>query len=462
MSESQLERLLYPPVAAADLQRPLPAWSDIHQELKTKGVTLTLLWHEYKANHPNDGLHYSRFCDRYRAWRGKLSLSMRQTHIAGEKMFVDYAGPTLSIIDRDSGETLSSQVFVAVLGASYYTYAEATWSQNKEDWVNSHVRAFKFFGGVPEIVVPDNLKSGVTSPCRYDPELNPTYSEMANHYGVAVIPARVRKPKDKSKAEGGVLLVERWIMAVLRHRQFFSLDEANSAISELLIKLNDRPFQKLPGSRRSQFEALDQPALLPLPPQSYEYADWSKSTVGIDYHIEVHHHYYSVPYQLFRKVVDVRISAQTVEFFLKGKKVSSHLRSDGCGQSTIPAHMPEAHRAYAEQSPEQVINWSRSVGNSVVDIIEIIIKSKRHPQQGFNACMGLKNLGKQYSNERLDAACSRAIKMGCTTLTSIRSILKTNLDQQSQDEEVVNEATVDHDNIRGPNYFNEKQGEMTC
>jgi transposase len=271
MNDTRLETLLYPPPAPSSIQRPMPDWPQVHQEMKRKGVTLFLLWQEYKAQSP-DGFQYSRFSELYRIWRGRLTVSMRQTHLAGEKLFVDYAGHTIPIVDRTTGEAHPAQVFVAVLGASSYTFAEATMTQGLADWTGSHVRAFEFMGGVPEVVVPDNLKSGVTKPCRYDPEINPSYAELARHYGVAVIPARVRKPKDKAKAEGGVLLVERWIMAVLRNRTFFSLSEANAAIKELLTKLNERPFKKLPGCRRSQFDELDKPALKPLPDRAYEYA----------------------------------------------------------------------------------------------------------------------------------------------------------------------------------------------
>jgi len=454
ITDAKLEQLLYPSAVGMETeQRPLPVWSAIHQELKGKGVTLCLLWQEYKAQHPDNGLQYSRFCDLYRAWRGKLSLSMRQTHVAGEKMFVDYAGPTIAVIDKNSGEILSAQVFVAVLGASSYTFAEATWSQSIEDWISSHIHAFTFFGGVPEIVVPDNLKSGVIKPCRYDPDLNPSYHEMANHYGVAVIPARVRKPKDKSKAEGGVLLVERWIMAALRKREFFDLSEVNQAIGEMLTKLNSRPFQKLPGSRRSQFETLDQPALRPLPEHPYEYADWLKKSVGFNYHIEVNERHYSVPYQLYKKHIDVRVSGRTVEFFLKGKRVAVHIRKDGHGYITLAEHMPEAHRQQAAWTPERIIKWSREAGEYTAKVADAIMCSKRHPQQGFKACMGLMSLGKKNGNHRLEAACLRATLTGCASYKSIKSILKMNLDSQPIPEVNTTSETPEHDNIRGPEYF---------
>ncbi|MCP4967605.1 MAG: IS21 family transposase, partial [bacterium] len=326
MDEARLEQELFPATASPP-PRPLPEWSEIHLELKKPGVTLQLLWDEYKVAYPEDGYQYSRFCELYAQWRGRVDLSMRQQHKAGEKLFVDYCGQTVPITDPSTGETHEAQIFVAVLGASNYTYAEATRSQKLPDWIGSHVRTFEFLGGVTEVVVPDNLKSGVDKPCRYEPDLNRTYQELATHYSTAVIPARVRKPKDKAKVEVGVQIVERWILACLRHRQFFSLSELNTAIQELLERLNDKPFRKLPGSRRSQFEALDRPALKPLPSASFEYADWDKGRVGPDYHLKVEDHFYSVPYQLVGLELDVRVTASAVECLHRGKRVACHVRS---------------------------------------------------------------------------------------------------------------------------------------
>jgi len=453
MNDTQLERLLYPPQEPESGQRPLPDMSYVHQELKRKGVTLSLLWQEYKAQHP-EGFQYSRFCDLHRAFAGTLSVSMRQTHLAGEKLFVDYAGPTIDIVDRTTGEIHAAQVFVAVLGASNYAFAEATLTQGLSDWIGSHIRAFEFIGGVPEIVVPDNLKSGVTKPCRYDPDINPSYAELARHYGIAVIPARVRKPKDKAKAEGGVQLVERWIMAALRNRTFFSLCEANAAIKELLIKLNNHPFQKLPGCRRSQFETLDQPALKALPAMAYEYAEWKLVRVGIDYHVEVDGHYYSVPYQLRKEQLDTRMTSQIVECFHKGKRVASHVRSHEQGRATtIPAHMPRAHRDYAEWTPERFIKWGRNIGEYTAIAANLIMSKRRHPQLGFRACMGLMSLAKKYGNERLEAACKRAIITNCVSYKSIKSILITGLDKQALPEIQQSQDMPAHSNIRGSGYF---------
>jgi len=453
MNDTRLEALLYPSSVPSSLQRPMPDWAQVHQDMKGKNVTLCLLWQEYKARHPDDGFQYSRFSELYRTWRGKLTVSMRQTHKAGEKMFVDYAGPTIPIVDRTTGAEHPAQVFVAVLGASSYTFSEATMTQALPDWTGSHVRAFEYFGGVTEIVVPDNLKSGVTKPCRYDPDINPSYADLARHYGVVIIPARVRKPKDKSKAEGGVLLVERWIMAALRNRTFFSLTEANAAIRELLTQLNERPFKKLPGCRRSQFEELDKPALKPLPVTAYEYAEWKKARVGIDYHVEVDGYYYSVSYKLIKQQLDVRITRNTVECFHKGKRVAAHVRSYGKKYITLPEHMPKAHQSYAQWTPERMIRWSRSIGDHTAIAANIIMSSRRHPQQGFRACLGLMSMGKKYSNDRLEAACNRAIVTNCVSYKSIKSILKTGLDRQPLLEIQTTERTPEHGNIRGPEYF---------
>ena len=345
MDDSQLDALLFPvaPLVCSGAPRAMPDWTQIRKELKKKGVTLFLLWEEYKETHP-DGYQYSWFCEQYQKWTGKLDLVMRQDHRAGEKMFVDYAGQTVPMVDRCTGEVHQAQIFIAVLGASNYTYAEATWSQSLPDWIHSHVRALAFLQGVPELVIPDNVKSGVTKASRYEPDLNPTYQEVATHYGFAIIPTRVCKPRDKAKVEVGVQVVERWILARLRHFTFFSLHELNTHIQGLLSKLNHRPFRKLPGSRRSLYESLDRPALKPLPTQPYVYAEWKKARVHIDYHIEVEGHYYSVPYQLVKEQVEVRLTAETIEVFHKSRRVTSHRRSNIKGQhTTIEQHMPNPH-----------------------------------------------------------------------------------------------------------------------
>lgn len=455
LSEEELERRLYPPVRRPERrERPEVDWAELHQELRRKGVTLSLVWQEYRERHA-EGYQYSRFCDLYRAWRAKLDLCMRQVHRPGEKLFVDYCGATVPVVDAGSGEVRAAQIFVAVWGASSYTFAEATWSQGLADWIGSHVRAFEFGGGVTELVIPDNLRSGVTRACRYEPELNPTYHDLAVHYGVAVLPARVRKPRDKAKVEAGVQLVERWILARLRHRTFFSLGELNAAIRELLGPLNERPFRKQPGSRRSLFESLERPALRPLPVERYTYAEWTKARVHIDYHVEVDGHFYSVPYQLVSHQLDVRVSARTVECFARGKRVASHLRSFRRGAHTTQnEHMPRPHREYAEWTPERLVRWAQQAGPSVAGLVERVMATRAHPQQGFRACLGVMRLGERFGGERLEAACRRALAIGATSYRSVRSILLAGLDRHevpSADPPVA--LPQAHENVRGAAYY---------
>lgn len=454
LSDTQLEQRLFPPpIMMPAGERPLPDWASLNKELRRKGVTLFLLWQEYKAVYP-DGYQYSWFCELYREWASKLDVSMRQTHKAGEKMFVDYAGHTLPITNPETGEIREAQVFVATLGASSYTFAETTWTQTLPDWIGSHTRAFSFFGGVTGILVPDNLKSGVSTPCRYEPGLNRTYMDMAAHYGTAIIPARANKPKDKAKVESSVLVAERWILARLRNRAFFSLSEANAAIAELLTQLNDRPFQKLPGSRREMFETLDKPALKQLPASSYTYAEWKKARVNIDYHVEMDGHYYSVPYQLIKQSLDVRTTAHTVECFLKGKRVASHRRSFHKGKhTTVTQHMPKAHQQYAEWTPQRLVRWAANFGPNTSGLVEAILRKKVHPQQGFRSALGLLRLGKQYGQQRLENACERALTTGATSYKSVASILKANLDKQPLQKTFDDAEPIEHGNIRGAGYY---------
>jgi transposase len=458
MDLGTLERRLFPR-RATDSPRPLPEWSEIHAELKRPGVTLQLLWEEYREVHP-EGYQYSRFCDLYRAWRGKLDLSMRQDHKAGEKVFVDYCGHTVAVVDA-SGTERRAQVFVAVLGASNYTYAEATWSQRMVDWIGSHGRAFEYFGGVPEVIVPDNLRSGVSKPCRYEPELPATYQDLAEHYGVAVIPARVRKPQDKAKVEVGVQVVERWILACLRRRRFFSLEELNTAIAELLVRLNDRRFKKLPGTRRSHFEALDQPALRALPATPYEYAEWSKCRVGPDYHVEVDKHFYSVPYKLVGKELEARYTATAVEILHSGQRVACHVRSREQGQyTTLREHMPPTHRAYAEETPQKLLAWAATIGPATLQVAETIL-SRPHPLQGFNSCLGLKRLAREFGADRLEGACHRAVAINGASYKSLRSILQRGLDRHDVKETAHDTLPASHENVRGASYY-QSQGDSSC
>lgn len=454
LDDAALElRLFPPPVTVPAEQRTEPDWATVHRELKRKGVTLTLLWDEYKAASPQ-GYQYSWFCEHYRAWLGRVDVVMRQDHRAGEKLFVDYAGQTMEIVDRDTGEVRDVQIFVAVLGASNYTYAEATLTQRLPDWISSHVRTFAYFGAVPAIVVPDNLKSGVHLAHRYEPELNPTYEEMGRHYGVAIIPARSAKPRDKAKAENGVLVVERRILAKLRNRTFFSLAELNAAIAELLEDINEQPFQKMPGSRKALFEMLDRPAMSALPGSAYEYAEWKKVRVNIDYHVAVDKHYYSVPYQLVKQQLEARVTSNTVELFCKGKRVASHRRSGQAGRhTTVTAHMPKAHRDYAEWTPERLVRWAKETGRTTAKLVETILTNKPHPQHGFRACLGILRLGKRYGEVRLEAASRRALAIGACSYKSVESILKNGLDKKPLPATTVESPAIEHDNLRGSDYY---------
>ena len=452
--DARLEQCLFPePSKDSLVERGLPDWVVVHQEMKQKSVTLFLLWQEYRERYPQ-GYQYSWFCSQYRLWLGKQDWVMRQTHRAGEKLFVDYAGQTVPVVDRDSGEIRDAQIFVAVLGASNYTYAEATWTQALPDWIASHQRTFAYLGRTPEVVVPDNLLAGVSKAHRYEPDINPTYQDLAIHYGVAIVPARVRRPKDKAKVEVGVQIVERWILAALRHQTFFSLAELNQAIQTLLVRLNQRPFKKLPGSREQLFKTLDYPALNPLPATPYVYAQWKKVRVHIDYHVEVAGHYYSVPYTLIKQTLDARLTQQTIELFYRGKRVASHVRSRQKGRyTTLQQHMPPAHKNYAGWSPQRFRQWAEKIGAATTQVITTILSSRRHPQQGYRACLGILRLAKTYGPERLEAASERALTLGTCRYKSIESILKNHLDSQPLQQTTAQHLPQHHDNIRGPGYY---------
>lgn len=453
LDDAALEKLLFPSAPSLpEPKRQMPDMEYLHRERKKKHVTLQLLWYEYKQQNP-DGYQYSQFCELYQQWGRTLDVCLRQEHRAGEKLFVDYAGQTVPVRDPETGESRPAYLFVATLGASNYTFAEASLTQDLPSWIQSHAHAFEFFGGVPEILVPDNLKTGVTHPCRYEPDLNPTYQDLAEHYGTVVIPARSGKPKDKAKVESAVLVAERWILAALRNHTFFSLAELNEAIWEKLADLNGRPFQKLTGSRKSLFDSFDGPALKPLPPSPYEYAEWKKARVNIDYHIEVDHHCYSVPYQLARQQVDVRLTKSTVEILFKNRRVASHPRSHRKGGfTTLPEHMAKAHQKYLEWTPSRIIRWAGQIGPQTEGLITHILESKRHPQQGFRSCLGILRLAKRYSPERLEAACGRALKIRGYFYKSIESILKNRLDLQNWSAETESPPLF-HPNIRGKEFY---------
>ena len=451
--EAALEALLFPAKAKPD-RFVEPDYFQVHQELKRKGVTLQLLWAEYVARHGEWAYRYSRFCGRYREWRARQKRSLRQQHRAGEKAFIDYCGPTVPIVDRHTGEIRDAQVFVGVLGASSYTYAEATHTQSLPDWIASHQRMLRFFGGVPELLVPDNLKAAVTRACRYAPKINATYTELAAHYGTAVLPARPYKPRDKAKAEVAVQVVERWILARLRHRTFFSLAELNAAIAELLPALNERPFQGRTESRKDLFEALDRPALKPLPQDDYAYAEWRKAKPGIDYHIEVDKRFYSVPHALVGQVLELRITATTVEVMHKGKRVAVHPRHGRERFSTLTEHMPKSHQAHRDWSPGRFLNWAADIGPCTAQVVKQQLEDRPHPEHGYRACLGLLNLGRRYDRQRLEKACERALAIRSASYQSVASILKQGLDRlPPEDDAAAQEELPLHGNVRGAGYY---------
>ena len=455
MTDEALEARLFPAstaLAEIKARRPQPDWRTIHRELRRKGVTLQLLWEEHRAAHPN-GYGYSRFCDLYRAWEARLSPTMRQTHVAGERLFVDYAGTTLEVINGLTGEVMVAQLFVAALGASSYTYAEATWTQGLADWIGSHTRAFAFVGGVTAMVVPDNLKSGITKACFYEPAVNRSYAEMAAHYDTVIVPARPRKPRDKAKVEVAVLLATRWIIAKLRNRQFFSLTDLNDAIRDCVTALNTRVTRHLGTSRRALFDEIERPALKPLPAEPYTFAQWKECRAGLDYHVEVEKHYYSVPNQLLREKLWARITTRTVELFHNGKRIATHLRSSSDRKhTTVREHMPSSHQRYADWTLERLKRQAGKIGRNTATLVELILTEKTHPEQGFRACIGILRLAKSYGAERLEAACARALEIGARSYTSVSSILKTNRDRQRPAAATDGPAIV-HSNIRGPTYF---------
>jgi len=452
IDDAILELRLYPPRPTTREQRPLPNWAEIHRELKRPGVTLELLWQEYREQHPS-GYAYSRFCDLHRAWEKRFSPTMRQTHIAGERMFVDYSGTKLQLIERTTGEVRTAELFVAVLGASNFTYAEATWTQSLPDWIGSHTRAFSYFRGVSAMVVSDNLKSGITKACFYEPNVNRTYREMAKHYDTAIVPARPNKPKDKAKVEVGVQVAKRWIIAKLRKRKFFTLAELNAAIRECVEQINNRVTRHLGASRRSLFEEIERSALKKLPDTEYVFAQWKQCRAGIDYHVEIEKHYYSVPYTLVRQELWASYTASMVEVFHRGKRVAVHRRGPpNRGHTTLPEHMPSSHRRHADWTPERIMREAAEIGPNASALVEVIMRERRHPEQGFRSCRGIVKLVGRFPRERVEAACERALAVGTRSYRSVKSILDTKLDRKRPEKAADGPAIV-HDNIRGPNFY---------
>jgi transposase len=453
LTEAGLYALLFPEKSqtAAPAGKALPDWETVRKELKKRNVTLRLVWEEYREEHP-DGYGYSQFCERYRQYVQKLDPPMRQTHKAGEKLFVDYAGDTVPITNPETGEIWQAPIFVAVQGASSYTYAEAQPSQELPHWIGGHVRALLFFGGVPQIIVPDNLKQGVKSPCWYDPDLNQTYLDLAQHYGVAILPARVRKPRDKAKVEVGVQVVERWILARLRNRAFFSLAELNRAIRQLLEELNHRPMEHLEKSRRALFEELDQPALRPLPARPLEYASYKTARVNIDYHVEFEKHFYSVPHTLIHEEVRVRATERMVELYHPRKRepVAIHPRSSVPGRySTQTEHMPENHQKVGEWNAERLTRWAAEIGPHTAALVQAILASRQHPEQAFRSCLGILRLSGKYNHEQMELACQIARDAQTLTYRSLKAVLDT-LPPLSVPETT---PLPTHENIRGNAYY---------
>ncbi|MGY3473510.1 IS21 family transposase [Bradyrhizobium ottawaense] len=456
VADTVLEERLFAGAGAKPGQRRRaePDWAAIHRELKRKHVTLSILWEEYIASEPH-GYRYSRFCELFRAWESRLSVTMRQSHAAGDKLFVDYAGDGVPVVDRLTGEIRNAQIFVAVLGASGFTYAQATWTQGLADWISGHVGAFEAIGGVPALVVPDNTKTAVIKACFYDPQINRSYAEMAAHYGTAILPARPRRARDKAKVEQAALVIERWLIGGLRYRIFHSLAELNAAIRAMLHRLNDeRPIRRLGVTRRQLFDEIDRPALKALPAASYVFAEWRVRRVSLDYHVDVADHYYSVPHRFVRAEVEVRLTARTVEIFHKGERIAAHQRMSGNHKhTTVPEHMASSHRRYAGWTIERIRGDAAAIGPATLALCNLILDERPHPEQGFRACLGIIRLARSYGRERLEAASARAIDISARTYGSAKSILANNLDRRPAHRPADGTAIV-HANIRGPRYYN--------
>ena len=429
-----------------------PDWAHIAAEMKRKGVTLTLLWQEYRSTHP-EGYGYTWFCGQFRDFQKRTSASFRNRHEAGAVMQTDYAGHTIPVADPGTGEVRQAQIFVAVLGASSYTFSWASLTQKLPDWIEAQCRALAFFGGVPRAIVCDNLKAGVIKPLWFEPTVNPTFESMAEHYDTTVLPTRPRKPRDKGKVEGAVLIVERWILARLRNQRFFSISALNVAIAELLEDLNTRPMRHIEKSRKDLFEQIEQSALGPLPDQPFEYAEWKRAKVHPDYHIEVDHSFYSVPHSLIGRVVDVRLSHRMVEIFRQHQRVALHTRrGQKGGHVTVREHMPKAHQRHAGMTPEGLIHRAAKTGYHAAVLVERLMRDRPHPEQGYRSALGVLSLNRKYGPERLEVACERALTNNTVSYSSVRSILSSGLDRVADPPAPPN-PTPAHDNIRGRTYY---------
>ena len=453
ISEQNLFDKLFLPSTDNSKKRPLPDWEYISQEIRKKGVTLQLLWREYRDSNPA-GLSYTQFCEHYRAYRKSITPSMRQIHKGGEKTFVDYAGMTIPWIDPTTGEIHEAQIFVGSLGASQFTFAEATATQSIPDWIQSHIRMWEYFGGVSKVVVPDNLKSGVTKAHRYDPDINVNYQHIGEHYGFAIVPARIGEPKDKAKVENAVGCIEKQILAPLRHITFTSIAQINAAIKPRLVAFNQQSFQKMKTSRQALFNEVDKPALKSLPPEKYQYAEWQRAKIHIDYHFVFDDHYYSVPHKYIHHEVEVRATANTVECFYQRKRIASHPRSYlRYKHSTIKEHMPPSHRAHAEWTPERMKRWANKIGQHTMKFIDHLISSRAFPEQAYRACLGVLRLASRYGEARLEKACAIAYESGATRYSQVESILKNKLDAIPHSRMMDTPVITSHENIRGSDYY---------
>ena len=455
LDDAALTQRLYPQ-RHAQQRFAAPDFAQVHRELKKKGLTLQLLWEEYRQAAQGVPYSRSRFCERYLSFVGSLKRSMRQTHVAGEKLFVDFAGPTVPLYGAHPGEESRAHIFVAVWGASNYTYVEATAAETKADWIRAHVNALAFFGGSPALLVPDQPRALISKPERYEPQLNRTYEALAEHYGCAILPARPAKPKDKAAVELAVQITERWVLARLHHQRFYGLEPLNAAIAQLVKMLNDKPFQKLEGSRRSWFELLDRPAMRPLPGAAFEYAEFKRARVSrLDYHVEFERHFYSVPHALVGQEVELRVTRSTLEVLFRNRRIASHARSaQRGGYSTAPEHMPASHRAHREWTPQRLIHWAGTIGQATQSVVTHILETKAHPEQGYRACLGMLALERKYGRERLEAACARAALLGAKTRKSVISILESGLDRQALQQSLdIEEVLPTHANVRGSKYY---------
>lgn len=470
LTEDELEGLFYPKVInpvgyvsqkrSIELQQSLPNWSDVHEQLRDPNVTLMLIWAEYRIDHPN-GYHYTQFTEYYRRWRGKLALVMRQSHRPGEKAFIDFCDG-LFLTDRDTGEKTRTELFVGVLGASCYTFAIASQSQNIPDWTWCNRKFLEFIGGAPSILVPDNLRSGIKKSCRYEPTISPAFQELTEHYGTCVIPGRVRKPRDKAKAENGVLQAQRWILAVLRKRTFYSLAEINAAIADCLVRLNTKTMRGYGKSRQELFELLDKPVLKKLPDTPYEWADWVKARLGVDYHLRYDDHFYSGPYQLAKEELWLRASGQVISIYFKGQRVASHVRSyKKWDKTTLSDHMPSHHRAHAEWTPDRILSWVKSIGPASVQLVEKMMKEKQHPEQAYQSALGIISLSKKYGSERVEKASIKALKIHSHRYHTLKTMLKNNMeDVDTVPRKLVQPSELNEqlgpfakENLRGQGYY---------